>query len=53
MYETYSTGKSAMMNEFYYPKKENGDKIKGFHNTYKRMDWEQPWHMQEQQIVEI
>ena len=38
------TGKSAMMNEFYYPKKENGDKIKGFHNTYKRMDWDQPAH---------
>ncbi len=38
------TGKSAMMNEFHYPKKQNGDKIKGFHNTYKRMDWDQPAH---------
>lgn len=33
------TGQSAMKNEIYYPKKENGDRIKGFHNTYKRMAW--------------
>lgn len=36
------TGKSAMVNDVYYPKKENGDRIKGFHNTYKRMKWEEP-----------
>lgn len=36
------TGKSAMTNEIYYPKKENGEKISGFHNTYKRMDWDKP-----------
>ncbi|QQW87915.1 DNA cytosine methyltransferase [Helicobacter pylori] len=35
-------GKSAMKNEFYYPKKENGDRIIGFHNTYKRMKWDEP-----------
>ncbi|EAK0980079.1 DNA cytosine methyltransferase [Campylobacter lari] len=35
-------GKSAMKNEFYYPKKENGDRITGFHNTYKRMKWNEP-----------
>ena len=36
------TGKSAIANEFYYPKKEDGSRIKGFHNTFKRMDWNQP-----------
>ncbi|MEE3704943.1 DNA cytosine methyltransferase [Campylobacter sp. CX2-8023-23] len=35
-------GKSAMKNEIYYPKKENGDRIIGFHNTYKRMKWNEP-----------
>jgi DNA (cytosine-5)-methyltransferase 1 len=35
-------GKSALANEIYYPKKENGDRIKGFHNTFKRMTWNQP-----------
>ncbi len=37
-------GKSAIKNEFYYPKKENGERIKGFHNTYKRMSWDEPAH---------
>ena len=36
------TGKSAMANEIYYPKKEDGTRIKGFHNTFKRMQWDQP-----------
>lgn len=35
-------GKSAIANEIYYPKKEDGSRIKGFHNTYKRMVWDQP-----------
>lgn len=35
-------GKSAMINEFYYPKKANGEKVSGFHNTYKRMKWDSP-----------
>ncbi len=37
-------GKSALKNETHYPKKENGDRIKGFHNTFKRMSWSQPAH---------
>jgi Site-specific DNA methylase len=36
------TGKSAIANEIYYPKKADGTRIKGFHNTFKRMSWEQP-----------
>lgn len=36
------TGKSAITNEVYYPKKEDGTRIKGFHNTFKRMVWDQP-----------
>ncbi len=35
-------GSSALKNSIYYPKKENGDPIKGFHNTYKRMKWNEP-----------
>lgn len=35
-------GKSAMKNPIYYPKKPNGEPIKGFHNTYKRMKWDEP-----------
>lgn len=36
------TGKSAIANEVFYPKKENGERIKGFHNTFKRMEWSAP-----------
>lgn len=36
------TGTSALNNEIYYPKKENGERISGFHNTYKRMNWDKP-----------
>lgn len=35
-------GRSAMTNEIYYPKKKDGTKVKGFHNTYKRMKWDEP-----------
>ncbi|MDE5557307.1 MAG: DNA cytosine methyltransferase [Ruminococcus sp.] len=35
-------GKSAIANPVFYPKKEDGSRIKGFHNTYKRMVWNQP-----------
>ena len=35
-------GKSAIANEVYYPKKEDGTRIRGFHNTFKRMVWDQP-----------
>ena len=37
-------GKSALKNEIYYPKKANGDRIRGFHNTYKRLEWDMPCH---------
>jgi len=37
-----ATGKSAMLNKVFYPKKINGDKVKGFHNTYKRLSWDIP-----------
>lgn len=36
------TGKSAFENEIYYPKKENGEKIKGYKATYARMSWDEP-----------
>ena len=36
------TGKSAMTNEVYYPKKKDGSRITGFHNTFKRISWDQP-----------
>lgn len=36
------TGKSALLNPVYYPKKENGERIKGFHNTFTRMKWDEP-----------
>lgn len=35
-------GCSAIYNEVFYPKKANGERIKGFHNTYKRMKWDEP-----------
>ncbi|MDO5849114.1 MAG: DNA cytosine methyltransferase [Methanobrevibacter sp.] len=35
-------GCSAIKNEIYYPKKKDGSRIKGFHNTYKRMRWDAP-----------
>lgn len=35
-------GKSALTNEIFYPKKEDGTRIKGFHNTFKRMVWDEP-----------
>lgn len=36
------TGKSAFENEVHKPKKENGDLIKGYKNTYKRQNWDTP-----------
>ena len=35
-------GKSAMKNEVYYPKKADGTRVKGVHNTYNRMKWDEP-----------
>lgn len=36
------TGKTAFDNDFYYPKKENGEPVKGYRNTYKRQNWNTP-----------
>jgi len=36
------TGKSAFSNGTYKPRKENGELIKGFPNTYKRQNWDSP-----------
>jgi len=38
------SGKSALTNTKHYPKKEDGERIKGFHNTFKRMVWDKPAH---------
>ncbi len=35
-------GKSAIKNEVYYPKKADGTRVRGFHNTYNRMKWDEP-----------
>lgn len=34
------TGKSAFDNVTYYPKKSNGQPVKGYRNTYKRQNWD-------------
>lgn len=47
------TGKSAMINEVYFPRKINGEKVRGFHNTYKRLDWELPCHARTTKSGEI
>jgi DNA (cytosine-5)-methyltransferase 1 len=47
------TGKSAMVNEVYYPKKISGEKVRGFHNTYKRLDWDMPCHARTTKSGEI
>ena len=36
------TGCSAHDNEEHYPRKKNGEKVKGFGSTYKRMRWDTP-----------
>ena len=36
------SGKSAFLNSEHYPKKVDGSKMKGFHNTFARMKWDQP-----------
>lgn len=37
-------GKSAFKNEVHFPKKEDGSRVNGFHNTYKRLVWDMPCH---------
>ena len=36
------SGETAFNNKVHYPKKENGERIKGFLSTYKRMSWSKP-----------
>ena len=36
------TGNTAFDNPYYYPRKANGDKIKGYDTTYHRMFWDKP-----------
>lgn len=35
-------GKSAFLNDVHYPKKADGERMKGFHNTFSRMRWDEP-----------
>jgi DNA (cytosine-5)-methyltransferase 1 len=42
--EHTATGKSALNNQVHYPRNKKGVKVNGFHNTYKRMTWEEPAH---------
>ncbi|WP_368259834.1 DNA cytosine methyltransferase, partial [Clostridium paraputrificum] len=37
-----ASGNTAIDNEEYYPKKDNGDRIKGYRTCYKRMSWDKP-----------
>lgn len=36
------TGETAFNNKTHYPKKKNGERVKGFFNTYKRQNWDTP-----------
>lgn len=36
------SGETAFNNEKYYPKKDNGDRVNGHNNTYRRYDWNKP-----------
>jgi len=36
------TGKSAFENKVYFPKKDDGTRIKGYNSTYRRIKWDQP-----------
>lgn len=36
------SGQSAFDNEVYYPKRKDGQRISGYHNTYRRLDWDKP-----------
>jgi DNA (cytosine-5)-methyltransferase 1 len=38
------TGKSALNNTTHFPTNKHGIKVRGFHNTYKRMIWTEPAH---------
>ena len=36
------TGKSAFENKVFYPKKSNGERVKAYNTTYRRMKWDEP-----------
>lgn len=36
------TGNSAFNNPVHYPKKENGERIKGYQSSYRRIKWDEP-----------
>ena len=36
------SGDTAFSNEIFYPKKDNGDKVNGHYNTYRRYEWDKP-----------
>lgn len=36
------TGCTAFDNDMFYPQKSNGERVKGFHNCYKRIEWDKP-----------
>lgn len=36
------TGKTAFDNKIYYPKKDNGERVNGHYNTYRRYSWDKP-----------
>jgi len=36
------TGKSAFQNKIHFPKKDNGDRIKGYLSCYRRINWDRP-----------
>lgn len=36
------TGCTAFDNEEFYPKKATGERVKGFHNCYRRVEWDKP-----------
>jgi len=36
------SGKTAFDNEYYFPKKDNGERVNGHYNTYRRLSWDKP-----------
>jgi len=36
------SGRTAFDNEIFYPKKNNGERVNGHYNTYRRLDWNKP-----------
>ena len=47
------TGKTAFDNDVYVPRKKNGEIVKGFHNTYKRQNWDTPAYTVAMDNIEI